>query len=157
MQVLICYKTYLLNDLEMLQTNKKNSKSTIFCRRIYSYHEKRRTRVNKLSVLIWRNTRIHFITKCLLKDKIAVVEYLSQWIPTTTKFYDIICHIQCCKCCLFLWRVLFKVVTCVWRSCPWTSTISKVESFQNIAHTRTTLVISWLFANVLLKGALILI
>ena len=100
---------------------------------------------------------IHFITKCLLKDNVAVVEYLSQCIPTTTKFYDIICHIQCCKCCLFLYNVLFKVVNCVWRSRPWISATSKVESFLNIAHTRITLVISWLFANVLIKGILLLI
>ena len=126
--------------------------------RNYWNHEKRRTPVRfKQIIRVDMKAHMYFITKCLLKDKVAVVEYLSQCIPTTTKFYDIICHIQCCKCCLFLWRVLFKVVNCVWRSRPWISTISKVESFQNIAHTRTTLFISWLFANGLIKGVLCLI
>ena len=37
------------------------------------------------------------------------------------KFYDMICHIQCCKCCLFLYGLLFKVEICFWRSRHWIS------------------------------------
>ena len=38
-QGVICYKRYVLDDLERLQTNQKNSKSAIFCRGKYEFIE----------------------------------------------------------------------------------------------------------------------
>ena len=107
-----------------------------------------------------KKTHIPSTSKYLQVDKkVAVVEYLSFAYLHATSFYDRICLIQCCKCCLFIHKVLFKVVDIRLKVSSLNIPFSR-SRFQGWIvtkyHNILTILTSWLLAKVQTEKGILL-